>query len=633
MNEEPPQPQAVTKGCCQCQPYPLPAFFADTGQDRGFPDNKHHFIQVSLTALQPVKVILALELLHGSYYHKFDTELYDIGELSIFVPGRSASTPKNPSTASFQFVLEKQDFSRLVLPLNLPHKTIKYERVGVSSALSERVFENDVLLDHSVDISIGDPNYPKSYYDYLLSKAAAAAALPHNNTTILPSDAELPPRKSIPEEYENVYAHESWWTNGDSSGPNSFITVPYIPFISSCDGYGRHTSLACLLETHPKCTRVPYEQTRPIEQWTSVGGTPHADECGNIVMSPGDIGWDPTSRDKMQSRGIYLTCTYEENLKQPTSKSRWFEAGPGQRLFSITKNPVERADFDATYFVDGRGVRTRWGRNADAILGNDRLISVEVHEKEFGLKKTMPQLVRIVIEYYQVSQETKRFVRATMSLMKKCTTELPLNYGGNSDILNAMKRRNILPCEVDIEGNLKSKGYTLEVQFVPLDWWALLNAFEFQPMLYMVMFVVIGVVAVSEGIILWFGSRITTRLRHPPPFHGISLFSTISRAPVLGLVLVTIPCLLSALWIWAWFAENGPFSSPNVIDQPSRINFEGIAGSWLDTLGLDEGRVQMYRNGRIGTCLFSAMLYICVLCSSLMVPDWSNRRGGGWYRP
>ncbi len=190
-----------------------------------------------------------------------------------------------------------------------------------------------------------------------------------------------------------------------------------------------------------------------------------------------------------------------------------------------------------------------------------------------------------------------------------------------------MEQRDILPCEVDVEGNLKSKGYTLELKYVALDWWALSNAFEFKPMLYTVMFVVIGVVAITEGAILWVISRLLTRLRHPPPFHGMKLLYIISSSPIVGLLLVSIPCFLSAVWIWAWFSENGPFSSPNAIDQPSKINFEGVTGSWLDTLVLDEGRVEMYRNGRIGTCLFSGMLYICVLCASLIVPDWSNEKG------
>ncbi len=473
INEEP-QVQTVTKGCCQCQPHSLPAFFADTSQDRGFPDNKHNLIQVSFTALQPVDVLLVLELFHGYYYHEVDTELHDIGELSIFVPGRSSYTPENPSTASFQFVLEQPNFSRLVLPFNLPYKKITHEGVG-SSAFTERVFENEVLIDHSTDVSIGDPNYPTSYYDYLLSKTD----YPHNTTTVL-MDAEQLPMKSTPEAYDDVYVHESWWINGDSSGPNSFITVPYIPFISSCEGYGRHTSLARLLETHPDCTRIPYEQTRPIKQWTSVGGTPHADEYGNIGMTPDDIGWDMNFREKIQSRGIYLKCMYEEDIKQPTSKLRWFEAGPGQTLFLVTKNPVENEDFDTIYNTNGRGgILMRWGHNAGALLGDDRLISVQVDEKEFGLEKTMPLLVRVNVEYYQVSRGTKRLVRMIVSYVKKCTTELPLNYGGNEDVLNAMKRHNILPCEVDIEGNLKSKAYTLEVKYVPLDWWALLNAFEF----------------------------------------------------------------------------------------------------------------------------------------------------------
>lgn len=52
--------------------------------------------------------------------------------------------------------------------------------------------------------------------------------------------------------------------------------------------------------------------------------------------------------------------------------------------------------------------------------------------------------------------------------------------------------QSIEPCEVDINGNLKDYGYTLEVQYLALTWMDLVNFFEFDWMLYMVLFIVVG---------------------------------------------------------------------------------------------------------------------------------------------
>jgi hypothetical protein len=54
--------------CCECEAHSLGHFFdKDVTEDVGFPDNKHNILQLSLTALQTIKVTVALELLHGTF--------------------------------------------------------------------------------------------------------------------------------------------------------------------------------------------------------------------------------------------------------------------------------------------------------------------------------------------------------------------------------------------------------------------------------------------------------------------------------------------------------------------------------------------------------------------------------------
>lgn len=65
-------------------------------------------------------------------------------------------------------------------------------------------------------------------------------------------------------DFDKVYEDSNWWAVGDESGANTFLTIPYFPFLSSCAGYGNHMSFAKLVESHPDCTLVRYmlpEQT------------------------------------------------------------------------------------------------------------------------------------------------------------------------------------------------------------------------------------------------------------------------------------------------------------------------------------------------------------------------------------
>lgn len=66
----------------------------------------------------------------------------------------------------------------------------------------------------------------------------------------------MPERSVVRPEYDDVYEDANWWSSGDDSGANTFLTMPYFPFLSSCAGYGHHMSFAKLVESHPDCTLV-----------------------------------------------------------------------------------------------------------------------------------------------------------------------------------------------------------------------------------------------------------------------------------------------------------------------------------------------------------------------------------------
>ncbi|CAM9872808.1 unnamed protein product, partial [Ectocarpus sp. 12 AP-2014] len=82
------------------------------------------------------------------------------------------------------------------------------------------------------------------------------------------------------------------------------------------------------------------------------------------------------------TRGVYLDCTYEEDISMASAQRRWFQADAGTTLFHVTKDPLDPADFEEG--VDSNGdIVTGWGRSSalESLLGTYRYVPVEVSEE------------------------------------------------------------------------------------------------------------------------------------------------------------------------------------------------------------------------------------------------------------
>ena len=100
----------------------------------------------------------------------------------------------------------------------------------------------------------------------------------------------------------------------------------------------------------------------------------------------------------------------------------------------------------------------------------------------------------------------------------------------------------------------KHRSYQLQVIYTALNWWELLNYFRFEDPLYILFYTFLGAITVFEGFILWGLNRLLTKLRHPPIFHGATLFYTISEAPLKGTFYASVPYVLALTLVFHWFA-------------------------------------------------------------------------------
>ena len=280
-----------THGCCKCQRHPMPAFFADNAHVSGYPDDKHQPIQIAISAIASIELTVVVELLHGAYYAEFSAYYgpRDKTFVRVHTPTRIA---EDSDQATWLAVMDQTKFDKfnLDLPFNLP------SRIGEGGS---KTMENRFLVDRPVNITIGD----KGLAD------------------ILGADDQHIGMPSTSDSIYLVIEDDTWW-------PNDFMALPYLPFFSNCNGYDSHISLSRLLEEHPDCQSVPYDQTVPTKEYAFQGKHPVSDEC----------------------LGVVLQCTYEEKVREARKNLRWFEASPGSALFHIVSYNM----FESSLFNLGR---------------------------------------------------------------------------------------------------------------------------------------------------------------------------------------------------------------------------------------------------------------------------------------
>jgi len=583
-------PWLKTSGCCSCEAHPMPLFFEDLSRDSGFDDNKHSDVQITVTALESgVELTIAVELLHGKFYPDFDYFGRNVSKLRIHTPSR---TNRVVSRATWMALIDKDLFQGMDLPYNLPS------------------FESRLLIDRPINIGKGDENRVTAEALNMQANRTEENSRTNIEEQYYDDDGRVPTHPtSLRDHLETVQKTELWWKNGDHS-EFSFLTIPYLPFFSSCDGYDSHPSLSRILEEHPDCTLVDYEDTKPVYEFRWFDDSaPFSDTCSSVEAGI--------------LQGIDLNCNYEEGVETPADNLRWMETEPGTTLFYLTKDAVPpeyfETRYESTHDRDGSEIKQRWGRAPEIgqLRGSYKLIPVIVDDTLSGLRNAIPRVVELDLQYYQVNKGKRRLVAASLYFSEICATLKPLHFGGNEELLELMEGHGVEPCEVDIRGNLKSHGYTLKVHFYPLNWFHLLNKFEFGGSVYFVYFSIVGIISAILGGFVWGVNRLMTTLRHPPPFRGWALAKLISTPLWLGCLLASIPVGFCLAVVYVWFGSV----SPDPLEYPSAISFEGIDSTWQSRI-LDKKQIELNKAGRTGTALLAIGLYLTLLGTSLIVPEF-----------
>lgn len=233
--------------------------------------------------------------------------------------------------------------------------------------------------------------------------------------------------------------------------------------------------------------------------------------------------------------------------------------------------------------------------------------------QDAGVALAVPQEVYLNLSYYQVTRGKKRLVEASVNFGKLCAVTR------SAELLTTLAKKDIYPCTINIATNqLASKEYTLQVSWVPLDWFALLNLFQFTVDVYLGFFTLVAVASMLLGFVLWVINRLFTKMKQPPKFRMKLLLKNVATPPPIGIFFALVPICVVCMLVYTWWhvlASSDPLTSP------SAASFEGTAGDWLDQISLDKTRVENYKRGRVGLSLVVIGFYLLLLGSRLLVPE------------
>ena len=166
--------------------------------------------------------------------------------------------------------------------------------------------------------------------------------------------------------------------------------------------------------------------------------------------------------------------------------------------------------------------------------------------------------------------------------------------------------------------------YSLEVFWFGMSWFGLLNSFELDEYVYILIFLLIGGVSVATSALVWSIARMLTRLKYPPPFRWKKLMALIAPSPLYGVLLAITPIAFACGMIRVWFYG---LASTDPINRPSSWAFEAHNGDWLYTALMTIDVVEGYRVNRVGYAVLCLGMYCIFMGAKLFVPNAGEEAG------
>lgn len=288
---------------------------------------------------------------------------------------------------------------------------------------------------------------------------------------------------------------------------SSTVVTPWLPFFSNCAYFDRHITLWDLFENQ----QVPAEagQCKFYEQKDVKIVAPLI-----FDFEAGTMQFEPAA-DYCE---LALKCQYEDNLQYSGADAVPWMAIPeaSKTLFYLTQDPLTFGEVGAPNFKSSLGT-------LDALEGTDSLIPVVYKVTQRTGK--FPRLIHLTIDYAQVTASTKRIIQASLALS-------------------------------EFDDDTTNTNYVLQISWEPMNWIAMMVAFQLPIYVYAILFTIIGLAVLGFALLSWVVVQLVTKSTKIPPFQVWDCYSFFMGHTLQGVIVGSIPPMFLAGFVKILFLPS-----------------------------------------------------------------------------
>ena len=237
-----------------------------------------------------------------------------------------------------------------------------------------------------------------------------------------------------------------------------YIFLPYIPFFSNCDRYDKFMYLYNIVENENKCSYPTNIKIVDYFPWKGI--KTKSDECD-----------------------LSFTCIYDE-LDQNVISNKWFSLTKETTLGYISKFPLT---IDETFNDENYFTKTQIS-NFDELSSFIPFTFIPFR-KGVDDVNCFPKDIIIIIKYYQYTKTKKKLIDFDVEMY---------NYS------------NCVNLSSDIRSDYNGE-YNLKIKYYPLDYFSLLNKFQFPYIAYLLIIFFMGILVIILLIIMFFFTNLAAK--------------------------------------------------------------------------------------------------------------------------
>ncbi|EGR27358.1 hypothetical protein IMG5_197430, partial [Ichthyophthirius multifiliis] len=339
------------------------------------------------------------------------------------------------------------------------------------------------------------------------------------------------------------------------------ISMPYIPYLSNCREFGSQGILYTIVENEELCDLIPVEKTVPIRPFV-FGDKPISDQCENIKFD----------------------CIFDEQLNRDPEYENWFQTKQDDTIFYITQYATDflksQLDSKDTYFNEADIIKVKAGNN----LQNGYL----------------PKVVQFDIQYYQTSNTEKQIIQAFMLFLNQVQ---PNNDQVQDDS----------PFEYTLVFNYKSMTQSELIIAFTLGWYV-----------YLVLYLIIGILMVFNVFVFVLYHYIFSRRRPRPKIKFIQCIKPFYTQAFIGVYLTLFPVgfilILNGIFMsGSIFDLNTSFFNCEETESESKIEFYKYQYK-QNGLKIDSENFIKIKKGRSNLAMIVIGIYIMYYMIILLIP-------------